>query len=548
MPSLSFFRRRRLSWDGRLQRRMARQLSLVVTISVLVVGAWLTVPRYLSERRMTERRAVTYATLVVDQVAHSANLYRTTGRHLLDRQVRVWMALNPDLVRFDVVHVDGSVVMRADQQGPVTFPDHLSAPVVEDEELLRAVRSLDLESKRVRDDSGHVLYRVVAPAIEEWGRRTYSLVAYFGYRQVDRQLLRSALAVGGFMVIAVFVARQLAVSLATSIAGNVELLRDGLRKIREGKLDERVEIHSDDEIEDLAEAFNEMAETLAETIERLKEVNLELELLDQTKADVVANVSHELKTPLTALRGYLELLEHGSLGPITEQAGRAVAVCQKNLQRLQLRIEELVQLSQWDRGLGTDMPIEEIHLGHLMHGVVETLLPALEEKGVYCSLNLASDLPSIEGSPEHVERLFLNLLGNAGKFTSVGGFVRFTAEPYSRDGRKGVLVRLADTGIGIPEKALLRIFDRFYQVDPSTRRKYGGMGLGLAMVQGIAGAHKGAVWVESQEGRGSVFFVWFPLTQGESSSGQHAIVRRSDSGRMNQTLQRTEGTEKNHGV
>jgi len=513
-----------------------------VTISVLAVGAWLTIPRYLSEQRTTEQWAETYAALVVDQVAHSANLYRTTGRHLLERQVQSWMELNPDLVRFEIVHVDGSLVMRVDDDGPVRFPDEPQAPKIDDKELLEAVRGLDVTSMRVRDEMGQRVFRVVAPAIEEWGRRTYSLVAYFSYKRINRHLLRSMLAVGGFLALAVVVARQIAVSLATSIAGNVEKLRDGLRRIREGRLDERVEIKSDDEIEDLAEAFNEMAATLAETIERLREVNQELELLDQTKADVVANVSHELKTPLTALRGYLELLEHGALGPQTDKANRAISVCQKNLQRLQLRIDELVQLSQWERGPEAGMPMESIHVGNLLHGVVETFLPSLEEKGVFCSLNLASDLPPIEGSPEHVERLFLNLLGNAGKFTPSGGFIRVTAEPFARDGRRGVLVRMADTGIGIPEKALLRIFDRFYQVDPSTRRKYGGMGLGLAMVQGIAEAHKGAVWVESQVAKGSVFFVWFPLVQGDATSGKLVVVRRDDSARMKRASTGDEGT------
>jgi two-component system phosphate regulon sensor histidine kinase PhoR len=144
------------------------------------------------------------------------------------------------------------------------------------------------------------------------------------------------------------------------------------------------------------------------------------------------------------------------------------------------------------------------------------------------------------GNPGQVEQVFFNLLGNAGKFTPREGSIRVTAEPRSRDGESGVLVQVADSGIGIPEHALLRIFDRFYQVDPSTRRKYGGMGLGLALVQSIMEVHRGAVWVESVEGRGSVFSVWFPIRPSGSGSGAFALRRRSEPDTMEDGAQRPE--------
>ncbi len=512
-------------------------MAIIATVSVITVGALLTIPRYLRERQMMEAGAVTYASLVVREVAHSANLYRTTGRHILDRRVEELMALNADLIRLEVVHVDGEIIMRADSSGALTFAEQGKAPSTEDPATLQAIRSLQVKSRRVKGNDGPMLFQVVAPAVEEWGRRTYSLVAYFSYERVDRDLFRSIAAVVFFMTIALFVARRAAVFLAGSITANIERLRDGVGRIREGHLEERVQINSQDEVEELADAFNAMADTMADTIQRLRETYRELEVLDQTKADVIANVSHELKTPLTALRGYLELLEQGDLGPLTEEAARAVSVCRKNLRRLDLRIEELVQLSQWERSIdGTDRT-ESVHLGQLLHGVVETILPAFEEKGVYCSLNLATDLPTVIGNAGQVEQVFFNLLGNAGKFTSRGGSIRVTAEPRSRDARRGVLVEVADSGIGIPKNALLRIFDRFYQVDPSTRRKYGGMGLGLALVQSIMEAQQGVVWVESVENKGSVFSVWFPLRPSRSGSGSFSLRRRAEPDTMDPTDQ-----------
>ena len=125
-------------------------------------------------------------------------------------------------------------------------------------------------------------------------------------------------------------------------------------------------------------------------------------------------------------------------------------------------------------------------------------------------LQVQPDLRVVEANPEQIERVFLNLLDNAVKFTPQGGTVLVIAEACDHEERNGVLVRIQDSGVGIPPTELVRIFDRFYQVDPSSRRRFGGMGLGLSLVRSIVEAHRGAVWAESEEGIGSTFFVWLP--------------------------------------
>jgi signal transduction histidine kinase len=302
-----------------------------------------------------------------------------------------------------------------------------------------------------------------------------------------------------------------------------------VRRIADGHLEERVQIRSGDEIQELAEAFNAMADTLQQTIGQLRAAYRELESLDQAKADLVANFSHELKTPLTALRGYVELLAEGGLGPLSPEAERAVSVCAKNVNRLARRIEELVQLSQLEKRTLPDLDRETVQIGQTLHGVVETLLPRIEEKQIVCSIDLAPDLETVSGSPEHLERAFLNLLDNAVKFTPDGGGIRVSAHVHAQDGRPGVLVRVADTGVGIPEGEQLRVFDRFYQVDHSARRRYGGMGLGLSLVRSTVEAHRGLVWVESHEGHGATFFVWLPSRPPDSGALRPAR-RHADSG------------------
>jgi signal transduction histidine kinase len=300
------------------------------------------------------------------------------------------------------------------------------------------------------------------------------------------------------------------VKLAGGITRDVDRLRAGVMRIQDGRLEERVSIHSRDEIQELADAFNLMADELVATIRQLREANRELETLDQTKADLVANVSHELKTPLTALRGYLELMSEGGLGTVSDEANKAVMVCRKNVERLSLRVEELVQLSHLDRFTALDSAREEMDLKAILEGVVDTFRPRMEGSGVRFVLQVQPELQTIDANPEQIERVFLNLLDNAVKFTPQGGTVVVLAESSDHEQRNGVLVRIQDSGVGIPPTELIRIFDRFYQVDPSSRRRFGGMGLGLSLVRSIVEAHDGAVWAESEENVGSTFFVWLP--------------------------------------
>jgi signal transduction histidine kinase len=194
-------------------------------------------------------------------------------------------------------------------------------------------------------------------------------------------------------------------------------------------------------------------------------------------------------------------------------------------------IEELVQLSHLERFTSLDAAREEIALRSLLEGIVDTFRPRVEARGIDLTLRLNQNLPLLESNGEQIERVFLNILDKAVKLTPSGGTILFIAEPYVHEGRDGVLVRVRDSGVGIPRAALVRIFDRFHQVDPSSRRRYGGMGLGLSLVRNIVEAHRGAVWAESEEGFGSTFIVWLPIagkTRRAPIAGQPSVRLDND--------------------
>ena len=493
-----------------LQARIARHIAFAVVLSLVASALVLVVFRHRSVQRNMERSAETYASLVCEPLVTKIFFLGSSGKGILDQEVAQLRELNADVNRLEIVDVRGNVVLSSEGHGVVVYGDGMTAPVIEDRELSRAIAGLMPSTAVVREPSGERVFRVVAPVVDQWGVHHFSLVGTFSYAGVDRQLRNSLWLSALILAMGLGLTQWVSMTLARGITRDVERLREGVQRIQEGHLEERVTVHSRDEIEELAEAFNIMADELLATIQRLREANRELETLDQTKADLVANVSHELKTPLTALRGYLELMTDGDLGGLSDEALRAAMICRKNVQRLSLRVEELVQLSRFERYMTLDSTREDVDLSAVLEGVIETLGPRLEESNIDIVVHVEAGLESLQLNPEQVERVFFNLLDNAVKFTPQSGTVLVTAESKVRDDRDGVLVSIQDDGVGIPKLELVRIFDRFHQVDPSSRRRFGGMGLGLSLVRSIVEAHRGSVWAESTEGSGSDFFVWFP--------------------------------------
>jgi len=498
-----------------LQHRIVRNILFVVVASLLGSGGALVISKQRSLVRSMQEAARTFSQMASLQLAKNVMVYRETGHHLLRLHLSRLARLNPDLVRVQVVDVNGKLAMDAKiEDGEVslaTYPPAAAPQAFEDHTLLEQIQALDVTAYPIRASGGHRLFRVVAPAVETWGQHVYSTIADFSYSRINRELFHTALATLFFLGIAMVFAYSVAVLLARTITQNLEKLHEGVRDMSADRLGERVVVKSGDEIQDLAEAFNAMADRLQASIAALQEAYARLESLDQAKRNLLANVSHELKTPLTAIRGYVELFRDGLLGELTDPGVRAMEICQNNVMRLSARVEELVELARLDRDdvLAVTAPVD---IKALLKGIVDTVWPRLEEKRQTCSLNIEAGLPTIMGSAEHLERAFINLVDNAIKFTPEAGLIRLSARVLDEENEPGIEVIVEDTGVGIPEKDLASVFERFFQVDPTSRRRYGGMGLGLALVHRAVELHGGRVWAESSLGRGTVFHVWLPVS------------------------------------
>ncbi|HKO14594.1 MAG TPA: ATP-binding protein [Gemmatimonadaceae bacterium] len=223
--------------------------------------------------------------------------------------------------------------------------------------------------------------------------------------------------------------------------------------------------------------------------------------LEAVRRDFVANVSHELKTPLTVIGGYAETLaDDDSLRTHARHFARTI---RNNAQRMQRLVEDLLDLSRIESGGWRPAP-ELLDVAAAAREAVAPLRAAAEQKGVTLTVR-ANDAPLVHADPTALRQVISNLVSNAVRHTTRGGITVF-----SRPDRDGVVIGVCDTGIGIPPEHLPRIFERFYRVDPGRSRAEGGTGLGLSIVRHLVEAHGGRVWAESTVGTGTTIQAVFP--------------------------------------
>lgn len=236
----------------------------------------------------------------------------------------------------------------------------------------------------------------------------------------------------------------------------------------------------------------------------LEEALRKLSELHQLKANFVANVSHELRTPLTHIRGYLELLQTEALGSLTADQKKALEVSLRSSARLQGLIDDLILFSLTSRGELT-LQLRPVDLNRVIAAVVKRAASKAAERKIDLRVALDSTLPEVQADEEKLSWTLAQLLDNAIKFTPQDGAVTLTVTSEE----KIAVVSIADTGIGIPPERLKEVFEPFHQLDSSATRRYGGTGLGLALVRQIVEAHGSVIEIHSQPGAGTV--ISFPL-------------------------------------
>ncbi len=255
----------------------------------------------------------------------------------------------------------------------------------------------------------------------------------------------------------------------------------------------------------LEDANRFLERRVQERTSELQEALRKLSELNQMKANFVANISHELRTPLTHVKGYLELLATESLGTLTDEQKNALQISQPSAGRLESLIDNLIMFSLAARGEMT-LRLASVNLNKVAGDVINYSKPKANDRSVMLTYEIEPDLPYVQADEEKISWAILQLVDNAIKFTLKGGKVVLSIHPETET---LVTVAVKDSGIGIPPQRLEEIFEPFHQLDASSSRRYGGTGLGLALVREIVTAHGSIIEVESEEGKGSTFS--FPL-------------------------------------
>jgi len=222
--------------------------------------------------------------------------------------------------------------------------------------------------------------------------------------------------------------------------------------------------------------------------------------MEKIKRDFVVNVSHELRTPLAAIKGFAETLEE----EVGENAKTYAGVIKRNTDRLINIVQDLLLLSELEEK-GSKPESEEVNLKQLADNVIRIFKSRLTEKGLDFHLRVEDGLPAVKGDSFKLEQMLINLLDNSIKYTEKGKIVLALKQ---KEGNVEIIVE--DTGIGIPQEHLMRIFERFYVVDKSRSKKFGGTGLGLSIVKHIVLSHKGTIAVESSLAKGTRFTIMLP--------------------------------------
>ena len=249
-------------------------------------------------------------------------------------------------------------------------------------------------------------------------------------------------------------------------------------------------------------------------IERLEKDKIDLRELGRLKSAFLANVSHELKTPMNSIIGYTELLLDKIDGPINEEQEKSLRKVDFHSKHLLQLINNLLDISRMESG-EMKLELKELDLKLLIESALLTFKSMIKQKRLTLSVNMDKNLPFIYGDYDKVRQILINLISNAVKFTHTGGIV-VSAKLSSGNIKPGespifAEVCIEDTGIGIKEEDTGKIFDKFVQVDPTLVRQYEGTGLGLSITKGFVELHKGEIWVTSKYGEGSKFCFSLPL-------------------------------------
>jgi signal transduction histidine kinase len=313
------------------------------------------------------------------------------------------------------------------------------------------------------------------------------------------QLTLILLIITGFVV--VFVMRRF----SREVINPIKTLSDTALKLKSGDFTARSAVQSSDELGEFAAAFNDMAETIQKKIDEVNAARLEAERSSQVKSAFLASMSHELRTPLNAILNFTRFVVDGDLGELNDQQRDILNEVLGSGKHLLNLINDVLDMSKIESGSLNLFVEQNVDVKTLLEKAISIGEGLLEGKPIRIVADIQPDLPKMYGDKKRVLQIFLNIISNACKFTDEG---EITVRAFQQNGE--IMVSIKDTGIGIAPEDQSLIFEPFKQTT-SGLRQAGGTGLGMPIAKSLAEAHGGRIWLESEYGVGTTFYIALPV-------------------------------------
>jgi signal transduction histidine kinase len=467
---------------------IAVSLSLVLIFAVIM---YLLVTRNIDQLRSDlNEQSKSFAALAATPIGNTFLLYQDSGSIRITQQVNKFLDLDQDVTAVKVVSVEGEVLYSSQPKDKRPVSPRLAGAFT---------------AQYVKDDSGYIR-EAVQPYFEDSGAHRYSVAYEISSERVKHSIndtVRLILYVGVAILI---------VSIATTtwLLNNLFIrpLRDVSRSaniISSGNFDQEIVPKNKDEIGDLAVSVNKMAEFLKADIVKLRD-------LDKLKTEFMMIASHNLRTPLSVMRGYIEMAAEARS---VDELRAIIKTVQESVTRLHLLAEDLLTISTLEAGGGKMVKTPAGAKEFIDSVVTEFELLATKKDLHWQFTNDVPETAKLDLSQSNMRSALANLIDNAIKFTKEGGAVRVLADV--RDDKLAFTVD--DTGIGVTPEEIPKLFTKFHRGTSTAQYDYEGVGIGLYLTKLIVTEHSGQVIVKSEAGKGSTFTVYLPLAGSGSPSG-----------------------------
>lgn len=398
------------------------------------------------------------------------------------------------LIRITVLDSKGTVLADS-KANPDTMENHLNRPEIQD----ALKKHLGKETRFSNTLKNELLY--VATPINYQGEligiiRTSYFLDYINslFNKLINDLLKIVIIITLLLLIGVyFFARKISIPLSK--------LSVAVKQVATGNFETHVLVKSKDEIGELSENFNIMAQRLKILFDEVNKQKEESKRLEKIKKDFIVNVSHELKTPLTAIKGFIETLEDETDDPTNKHY---IEIISRNTDRMINIVQDLLLLTELeDESAANKLMLSNVDLRVILENTKLLFTQKLLEKGLFFKIIASKDFPLLLIDSYRFEQLFINLVSNSIKYTETGG-ITFELNKIENN---QIQIICSDTGVGIPVEDQDRIFERFYISEKSRSRKYDGTGIGLSIVKHIVLLHNGTIELDKSYTNGTRFII-----------------------------------------